>query len=297
MSHDAIPHYDLYGEPAQGAKADFLHLEMLEERSGPSNWKIRPHRHGDLHQGFLVTSGAGSISLDGASTDLPAPFLVLAPAGSVHAFTWPAGSEGFVLTVSDPLLRALLAPHPELETLFAQGFWIGLADEAEAATQLSDEMAAVSQEMAATDAYREMALRARLLLSLAQIARIRDQVAPAKGVRVSSDARLVTRFRDLVERRFRTHEAIAELAGELCVTEKKLRLACRRVAGVSPLQHLRARRVLEAKRLLTYSVMTISEIGYSLGFDDPTYFSRFFSSQVGESPAEFRAANRRLEEA
>ena len=184
-----------------------------------------------------------------------------------------------------------------METLFAQGFWIGLADEAEAATQLSDEMAAVSQEMAATDAYREMALRARLLLSLAQIARIRDQVAPAKGVRVSSDARLVTRFRDLVERRFRTHEAIAELAGELCVTEKKLRLACRRVAGVSPLQHLRARRVLEAKRLLTYSVMTISEIGYSLGFDDPTYFSRFFSSQVGESPAEFRAANRRLEEA
>ena len=123
MSHDAIPHYDLYGEPAQGAKADFLHLEMLEERSGPSNWKIRPHRHGDLHQVFLVTSGAGSISLDGASTDLPAPFLVLAPAGSVHAFTWPAGSEGFVLTVSDPLLRALLAPHPELETLFAQGFW------------------------------------------------------------------------------------------------------------------------------------------------------------------------------
>ena len=69
------------------------------------------------------------------------------------------------------------------------------------------------------------------------------------------------------------------------------------MAGVSPWQHLRARRVLEAKRLLTYSVMTISEIGYSLGFDDPTYFSRFFSSQVGESPAEFRAANRRLEEA
>ena len=43
--------------------------------------------------------------------------------------------------------------------------------------------------------------------------------------------------------------------------------------------------------------MTISEIGYSLGFDDPTYFSRFFSTQAGESPAEFRSRNRRIEEA
>src|SRR5258707_9943947 len=51
---------------------------------------------------------------------------------------------------------------------------------------------------------------------------------------------------------------------------------------------LEERLVLEAKRNLTYTNMTVAQIAYYLGFMDPAYFSRFFSKLAGESPAAFR---------
>ena len=46
--------------------------------------------------------------------------------------------------------------------------------------------------------------------------------------------------------------------------------------------------VLEAKRLLYYTNMDVKEIAFSLGYEDPTYFSRLFSKVTGISPGAFR---------
>jgi AraC-like DNA-binding protein len=48
------------------------------------------------------------------------------------------------------------------------------------------------------------------------------------------------------------------------------------------------RRILEAKRLLLHSELTIAEIGYELGFEDPSYFSRFIRWELKTTPAELR---------
>ena len=45
---------------------------------------------------------------------------------------------------------------------------------------------------------------------------------------------------------------------------------------------------LEAKRMLVYTSMTISNVADALGFNDPAYFTRFFSRLAGVSPREFR---------
>ena len=52
---------------------------------------------------------------------------------------------------------------------------------------------------------------------------------------------------------------------------------------------LQERLTLEARRLLLYSDESAENIGYSLGFEDPSYFSRFFRAATGRSPSEFRA--------
>jgi AraC family transcriptional regulator, transcriptional activator of pobA len=46
--------------------------------------------------------------------------------------------------------------------------------------------------------------------------------------------------------------------------------------------------LLEAKRLLRYSDLPVTEIAYRLNFEDPSYFSRFFKKYTGFSPSEFR---------
>jgi AraC family transcriptional activator of pobA len=62
------------------------------------------------------------------------------------------------------------------------------------------------------------------------------------------------------------------------------------VTEQSPIQLVHARIVLEAKRQLRYTSGSVSEIAYALGFDDPAYFTRFFSQRAGMSPRAFRAS-------
>ena len=48
------------------------------------------------------------------------------------------------------------------------------------------------------------------------------------------------------------------------------------------------RRLLEAKRLLLFTVRSVEHVSYEVGFRDPAYFSRFFRSRAGTPPGEWR---------
>jgi AraC-like DNA-binding protein len=50
---------------------------------------------------------------------------------------------------------------------------------------------------------------------------------------------------------------------------------------------------MEAKRNLVYTNMTVNDVAYDLGYKDPAYFSRFFSTHVGEAPGRFKTRYRR----
>jgi AraC family transcriptional activator of pobA len=63
---------------------------------------------------------------------------------------------------------------------------------------------------------------------------------------------------------------------------------CLAATGQSPIQLIHARIVLEAKRQLHYTDRPINEIAFALGFDDPAYFTRFFTRLSGASPRAFR---------
>lgn len=58
--------------------------------------------------------------------------------------------------------------------------------------------------------------------------------------------------------------------------------------GYSPSEHLAKMRLKQAKHYLANSNLSIKEVAHSVGFNDPQYFSRFFSSHEGISPSEFR---------
>jgi AraC-like DNA-binding protein len=58
--------------------------------------------------------------------------------------------------------------------------------------------------------------------------------------------------------------------------------------GLTARDLIRERLLLEAKRLLLHSELTMAEIGYELGFEDPSYFSRVVRRELKTSPVEFR---------
>ncbi len=279
-----IQKFFLYGEPPRPVRGRFVHVELLDQRSRPANWIIRPHTHPDLHHVFLIAKGGGAAEADGIRRRFAAPCVVAAPAGVVHGFRFEAETEGRVLTFSDAFLRELSAREPRLAAPFASGLWtapLSAAAFGMALTRLEGELgwAAIGHEMA---------LESHLAAALVEVLRAREQTERAALAPPGPQAELVARFRALVEEAYRRHPSVEACAAQLGVTPGRLRAACQAVAGAPPLALLQDRMVLEAKRVMHYSNMTISQIAAYLGFDDPAYFSRFFTRSVGVSPRVFR---------
>ncbi|MEM7273813.1 MAG: helix-turn-helix domain-containing protein [Actinomycetota bacterium] len=95
-------------------------------------------------------------------------------------------------------------------------------------------------------------------------------------------------LRELMEERLRERPAMAALAAELGYSVRTLDRACHQAVGRTARAVLDDRIALEARRLLTHSDLTVSEIAADLGFSDSSNFARFVKRQLGAGPSVVR---------
>jgi AraC family transcriptional activator of pobA len=280
----AIPSFFLFGEPLRTVEGKFLHLEALDDRTRPNDWNIRAHAHADLNHVFHITSGAGVMYVDGEVIAFTAPCLVLAPSGVVHGFSYEAETTGAVLTIADSYLRDLTQREPDFAALFRNPSQLPLGPQSRIAASLDS----LSRELVWTAPGGGAAVEAHLLGVLVETLRLQVHARAASPAVQGAQATLVARFRELIETHYRVGLSMEAYAERLGITVARLRAACLKVAAASPLRLVQDRILLEAKRALLYSNMTIAEVGYHLGFEDPAYFSRFFARAEGVSPRRYR---------
>lgn len=81
---------------------------------------------------------------------------------------------------------------------------------------------------------------------------------------------------------------VQEYADLLNVSSRTLTKYVAQSTYCTPLQMINDRIVLEAKRRLQHTSMSVKQIGYELGFEDPSYFVKFFKRLTGKMPGTFR---------
>jgi len=282
MAQRSIPSYALYGEQQAGFSAGFAHIETIAARSALHDWEIRPHRHADFVQLLLVHTGQARITFDGVEQALEGPLAVIVPAGVVHGFRFAADVVGHVVTLGADFVARAAGPADPLHRALAQGQAAVL--DAPAARRV----AWLAAEMHALQA--DHTTGAPLLLSLAEtLARCVAQAAPAAGP--LPDTRL-DRFRQLVEVHFRSHRDLAFYASALGTTPRTLSRITAARLGCSPMDVVHRRLAREAHRLLRYTNATAAQVSAELGFEDPSYFSRFYLRLTGRRPAQDRAGSK-----
>jgi AraC-like DNA-binding protein len=102
------------------------------------------------------------------------------------------------------------------------------------------------------------------------------------------DLDYVLLFKDLLEASYKTQKLVRSYASQLLITEKRLNHATSKVLGKSPKQMIDERVLLEAKRLLAHTNESAKEIGFALGFEEPTNFIKYFRKHINVTPVEFR---------
>lgn len=286
----AIPSFYLYGEPHQRVEEGFVHAEAIYDRSGPSEWTIHPHSHAELSHIFFLSSGGGSMSVDGERLHFSAPCLLLVPAMTVHGFDWVIETQGWVMTMATRYVLELAGGDGDLPRLFDKASALELAPDAVPRTTALVED--IMRELAWATPGHRAAVTSAMLGLLVTALRCKGGAA-VEGATPGAHVSTVARMRERVEQRFRLREPVSEHAKALGLSETALRLACARVARMSPMQMLDERAVLEARRALLYSNLSIAEVGASIGIADPAYFSRFFRRKMGLSPQHYRETHAR----
>ncbi|MCA9929659.1 MAG: helix-turn-helix domain-containing protein, partial [Anaerolineales bacterium] len=135
----------------------------------------------------------------------------------------------------------------------------------------------------------QLVLRHLLGMLLIRLERTRRQAAPQPET-LSPHAQIYQSFLTLLDRHFKTETAVHFYAARLHITPRQLSDTIARFAGKTAKQLIQERRMLEARRYLQHTNATVKEIAYTLGFNDPSYFSKAFKQSVGVSPQNFKTA-------
>lgn len=277
---DPVPRFALYGEPDRGVAVGFLHVERVMTRGHLHQGQVEAHTHDQMGQITYWVSGSGRYFIEEQGLDFCAPAISFVPSRVVHGFKVAPGSDAIVLSIADGALSAVGALTP-----FSLAAPVFLTQRAEdpAWARLARLMAAVEESHALSAGGAQDVTAG---LAVAVLGEMRQLAAGADAARPVPP--LAAALRQMVERQFRSDWSVQHYAQALATTPYLLGAASKAAFGLTVKDLISARRLLEAKRLLLFTIRPLEDIAAEVGLPDPAYFSRFFRARTGEAPSAWR---------
>lgn len=278
---DPIPNFHVYGEPDRALDIGFVHVETVSTRGVINQGRARPHKHERMGQITFWTSGGGRYFYEEEILHFSAPAMAFVPSLVVHGFEVDPGSDAIVISLANDALASMAAfgrfdvqtPAMAIDTT-ADPVWPRLHQIMEIALATYRTGGPAAQGVIG-------ALAAAMLTEFESLRR-------ADGSAASGDNSLASALRRQVDLHFRKEWPVERYAALLDVSPWTLAQACKRAFGLPVKELVSNRRLLEAKRLLAFTVRPVQDIAAEIGMEDPAYFSRFFQARMGEPPSRWR---------
>lgn len=250
---------------------------------------IGAHRD-DHYIFFLMETGSASLMIDFDELFLtPSSIYYILP-GQVHHRIRTGAAAGWFIAV-DPLLvppacRNVFEDHLLLQKPIALN--PDCFSQCERILQLLDEKHHESDE----NPFYTSIVHA-LLKSFLGMAASYFNCASGGIQRSSRPAQLSQAFKKLLVNNFKEVKSPSEYAAMLNVSESYLNEALKKITGFTVSYWITHEVMLESKRLLYYSSLTVKEIAHSVGYEDHAYFSRLFKRATDVTALEFRQRYRK----
>lgn len=240
---------------------------------------------GSSHLLLLVSGTARIGGREGdPAPEIEAPRLVWRTDGQGGELTVAAGTRATLISVPElALMRAL--PATPLGEQMRRTLGQELSFPLEAGERIATLIDGLEAERSGAEPGADVAGAHYLSLLLLQVWRMARADLVAHG---RAPQGLAERFVLLAGQHAREHWKVGQYARALGVSRDRLGSAVQRATGLSPQAYLHRELLREASELLASTGMPVGRVAFRLGFADPAYFTRFFTRQTGETPAQFR---------
>lgn len=248
-----------------------------------------PHKHNFYHL-LVVTAGKGWHEIDFARFPLERGRVYLMKPAQVHSWQLEKGAQGYVIEFEEELFKIHPSFAGKIQSLFQtlpDSFQVTDKKEFSELVDLCENLLK-EYETKAPD--YELVTSLELFNFLIRLSRVKNlKLKAALPVECFAE-----RFGRLIEDHYTSQHEVEFYAEKLNMTAKALTMKLTRLSGKSARTLIQERLILEARRLLAYSEMPITEIATQLGFEDANYFSRFFRLKTKRSPGTFRKKAKEL---
>lgn len=238
-----------------------------------------PHRH-DYYELFFFQNGGGVHEIDFVPFEIASGSFQLVVPGQVHQMKRAPGSMGFVLLFGND---EIVHSKAVLDFLLDHGSQS--VEESSPCCTFDQNEAAIIEHII-LDAWNNKEHQVKGILQHTLIG-LCLRMHHKMGVGSTSSNTTYGQFKRLLVSNFREMRTVAAYADQLSITPKALNEVVKKQSGTTASEHIYKQMILEAKRLLLLG-SSVKEVAFSLQFDDPAHFSKFFKKQVGTSPADFR---------
>lgn len=281
-----IPVFKLYGESSNWWTPDLLHYETIASRSSLHGWEIKPHRHSNLYQLFYVQKGYAKLNIEGKESVYNEGVVQWVSPLCVHGFRFSSDVQGCVLTIASSMISNFERRMKSPLAFNVSALNLEIGRDRQYLDFLFDSL---SREYMHSEAGRELALESWINILLTWLQRRSLEKKDTTEFRSKGHVSF-SRFSNLVEQHYHEQWSVQKYAEELGVSVVRLNTICQQLCQQTALQFIHQRLLLEAKRNLLYTVMSIASISDRLGFNEQAYFSRFFKRLTGATPNAFRQA-------
>lgn len=280
-----LPVYNL--ESNEYRLFEITSLVDLRKRDG--DWpSTLPHRH-SFYEILYIVGGKGRHFIDFKPYSLTRNTLYFISPGQVHFWQLESPPEGYaILFTEDFYLLSYSKKSIIHELSYFNGIDISpeLQLKIEQVTSVKSIIQSMEAEYHDHNYGRLQILQAYLQILLIQVQRVYNMVNTQYCS--SQESSMVRRFKQLVSERFDKEKSLKAYADWLNVSVGHLSNIVKTITGHSPGKIIRQEIILNAKRLLSHTNMTVAEIAYNLNFEDPSYFGRFFKRETKMSPIQFQ---------
>jgi AraC family transcriptional regulator, transcriptional activator of pobA len=288
MPEKPFPIYQIQDFAEASRQGPGFYLNLFERHLQQHTFIQKPHKH-DFYIILLVTQGSGTHTIDFKTYPVNAQTIFFLSPGQVHSWQLSEDTAGYILFFNSEFIR-LISPQQKLlrfpffNSLLGKPLLTLPPEQAAGISTLIDNMA---KEYANRPRQWEEVIGSYLHILLIQLARIyeaQNGSNPPSMIAYPAWGHL----EELMEQHYKQHEPVNFYADKLHTTARQLNEICKNTLNKTVLELLQDRVILEARRLLTHSALTITQVAAELGYFDNSYFARFFKKHTGQTPEQFR---------